>query len=166
MSKGLEIERKFKIAMPSTEALLAMEGAQYTDIVQTYLLCEEGVTSRVRRRAGQGSVRYTATEKRRITAVTAVENERELSEEEYRALLETADPALTPIEKRRITVPYGGYLLEVDIYPFWQNTAILEIELPSEDAAFTLPGEIRVIEEVTADYRYKNVSLARAIPAE
>ena len=166
MPKGFEIERKFKIAMPSTEALLAMEGAQYSDIVQTYLLCEEGVTSRVRRREGRGGVRYTATEKRRITAVTAVENERELSEEEYRALLETADPDLTPIEKRRITVPYGGYLLEVDIYPFWQNTAILEIELPSEDAAFTLPPAIRVIEEVTADYRYKNVSLARKIPEE
>ena len=124
------------------------------------------VTARVRRRTTAHGVVYTATQKRRITAVTAIEEEREVDEAEYRRLLTLADPALHPIEKRRYSIPYGALVAEIDIYPFWQRTAILEIELASEDAPCPLPPYLSVIREVTADKRYKNVSLARAVPAE
>ncbi len=165
MPKGLEIERKFLIALPSEDRLLA-EGAVCDDITQTYLLSEAGVTARVRRREGAVGVEYTHTEKRCITAITAREDERIIDREEYAVLLKTADPDLSPIRKRRYSLPYGGRLLEIDVYPFWERTAVLEVELPTEDAPLTLPPYLTVIAEVTEDKRYKNVSLAAKVPEE
>jgi len=50
--------------------------------------------------------------------------------------------------------------LEIDIYPFWNDKAILEIESCSEDEPVNIPKEIKIIKEVTADEKYKNKSLA------
>lgn len=162
-----EIERKLLIEKPSREWLLSFAGAEESHILQTYLLAPEGVTARVRRRelAGGGVV-LTHTEKRRISTLSAWENEREITESEYTALLASRDPALLPIEKTRITLPCGERLLEIDLYPFFPRTAILEVELPGEDAGFCLPEGITVIRDVTDDPRYKNVNLARALPPE
>lgn len=161
-----ETERKFLIAMPDPARLLAEPGARADRITQTYLLSPRDVTLRVRRRETETGVLYTATKKRRLSDMTAEEQERTITEAQYRALLAAADPALSPIEKTRYTVPFGPHLLEVDVYPFWGRTAILEIELPSEDAPVSLPPYLTVLREVTADKRYKNVALAKAIPAE
>ncbi len=163
---NIETERKFLIERPDPARLLAEEGATADTIVQTYLVSPQGVTLRVRRREGRGRVTYTATRKRRLSDMSAEENEREITEELYRTLLSAADPALRPIEKTRISVPYGGRLLEIDLYPFWERTAILEIELPSEDAPFKLPPYLTVLREVTGDKQYKNVSLAKKNPEE
>ena len=162
----IEIERKFLSAMPDVSQLLAENGAKADSITQTYLLAPKGVTMRVRRREGADGVTYTATRKRRLSDLSAEETEREISEATYETLLGAADPALRPIEKTRITVPYGQHLLEIDVYPFWERTAVLEVELASEDAPLDLPPYLTVIREVTGDYRYKNVSLAKEIPAE
>ena len=51
-------------------------------------------------------------------------------------------------------------------YPFWQKQAVLEVELPSEDTELVLPPYLTVLCDVSGDRRYKNVSLARAIPDE
>ena len=166
MSKKPETERKFLIAKPELSYLLALPGAEATAILQTYLVAEPGVTARVRRREGSAGVVYTATEKRRLSAMTAMEDERELAEREYRALLLRANPALRPIEKTRVTVPHGGLLLEIDLYPFWDRTAVLEVELPSEDTPLALPPCLSVLREVTGELAYKNVSLAARIPPE
>ena len=166
MSKNFETERKFLIVMPDAEALCALPGASLSYIVQTYLTSEEGVTARVRRRENAAGVKYTATEKRRVSAMTAIEDERVIGEEEYSRLLLRADPALRPIEKRRISIPWEGLLAEIDIYPFWQRTAILEVELPSEDVPFSPPPFVSLLAEVTDDVRYKNVRLAKSIPPE
>ena len=166
MAQNLETERKFLIAMPDLDALCALPGARLDSIVQTYLTAPSGVVARVRRREGATGVVYTATEKRRKSDMTAIEDEREIDFAEYKALLLRADPELRPIEKRRLCIPYGELCLEIDIYPFFTRTAVLEVELPSEEAPLTLPPYLRVIGEVTEDRRYKNVALAREIPPE
>ncbi len=57
-------------------------------------------------------------------------------------------------------------MLEFDIYPFWQERAILEIELESEDQQTIIPDWVHVIRDVTFDYRYKNVQLAAQVPMD
>ena len=166
MPKNLEIERKYLIAMPDEAVLSAEAGATCDEIVQTYLLADDGVTARVRARRGVNGTVYTATEKRRLSDLTAIEDERVIDGEEYRALLARRDPALMPIEKRRYAIPFDGYTLEIDIYPFWKKQAVLEVELPSEEARLALPPYIEILREVSRDRRYKNVSLARSIPEE
>ena len=161
----IECERKFLIRMPDTAALLAM-GATESHITQTYLSAPAGVTARVRRRVFAEKTVYTHTEKRRITARSAVEEEREIEKAEYTALLRSADPARHPVEKTRYALPYALHVLEIDVYPFWEHQAVLEIELRHEDDALSLPDFLTVLCEVTEDVRYKNASLARAIPPE
>lgn len=161
---NLEIERKWLIRRPDETKLSAMAaetGGSISYIIQTYLAAEEGISRRVRARTVNGSTTYTCTAKRRLGPMTAEEDERIISSEEYAALLKDTDPACRPIEKTRICIPFEGRTLEIDLYPFWPDHAVLEIELPSPDASFTLPPELTVLAEVTGNRAYSNHSLAR-----
>ena len=159
----LEIERKYLIRMPDVAALSACAGVKIKKIKQTYLESEAGVTARVREVETDGKTTYIYTEKRRRTALTAEEREREITAEEYVALLARADGARRPINKTRYALPSGGHIAEVDIYDFWNDRATAEIELAAEDEVAALPPYLQVIREVTADRRYKNASLAREV---
>jgi CYTH domain-containing protein len=166
MSLPLEIERKFLIRMPDTAALAAQPGATILHLTQTYLLSAPGLTARVRMIKQDGCVRYVRTEKRRLSDRTAIEEEYEIDEKTYRDALRVSDPERLPIKKTRYAIPYEGHVMEVDIYTFWNDRATLEIELSSEEEAFTQPPYLSVIAEVTADRRYKNAQLAKEIPLD
>ena len=72
-----------------------------------------------------------------------------------------ADPALRPIRKTRYCLTWEEQYFEIDVYPFWQDRAILEIELSDENAPIRFPKELKVLREVTEDEEYRNASLAR-----
>ena len=159
---GLEIERKFLIKYPDVASL----SGEVWEIEQTYLRAPRGETRRVRRVVCGGETKYIYTEKRRVTAVTRIENEREIGRAEYDALLAERDEDLRTIEKTRVRVPDGSHVWEVDLFPFWNDRAILEIELSREDENFTIPTAFEVIREVTEDRRYTNRAIASEIPEE
>ena len=79
-------------------------------------------------------------------------------------LLLTADKSRRPVEKERLLLKSGEHIFEIDIYPFWCDRAVMEVELSSEEEAFTFPAGIEVIKEVSGDKRYKNAALAKEIP--
>ena len=161
----LEIERKFLIRKPDKKWL--EDKAEGCDMVQTYLIKDgSGLNSRVRKSSGKGGSVFTHTQKRHISAMSREEYEREISEEEYNKLLLTADPKRRTIEKRRYVLMYKNQRFEIDLFPFWSDRAIMEIELEREDQAVDFPPEINIIREVTEDRRYTNSSLAREIPME
>ena len=157
-SEPLEIERKFLIPYPNIAELKALPGCAALEIVQTYLC---GGAARVRKSASENGCTYTHTEKRKISELTRIEIEREISEQEYIEHLKAADPAFRPIEKTRLRIPYGGHIFEIDIFPFWQDKAVAEVELKSEDEEIAFPHWLNIMDEVTFDPAYKNVSLAR-----
>jgi len=161
-----EIERKFLIEKPAVEELAALEGCVVTPILQTYLVNPDGYTERVRMREYPSGTAYYHTLKKRISSASAYENEEEISFDEYTALLNRADSQRIPISKTRCAIPYEGHTLEVDIYPFWHRQAVLEIELGSEDEAYSIPDYISVIREVTGNHAYSNNALSKTIPAE
>jgi CYTH domain-containing protein len=162
---NVECERKFLITRPD-EHLLDKMKAEASEITQTYLLSTKERTARVRRRIYADKTVYTHTEKRRLSAASAIEEEREITEAEYAALTAKADPACRVIQKTRYTLPYEGHLLEIDVYPFWSRQAVLEIELASEAEEFKIPREIKILREVTEEGAYKNAALAKHIPEE
>ena len=86
---------------------------------------------------------------------------KELSAEGHDLTLMDADPDCRPIRKTRYCLTYNNQYFEIDVYPFWQDKAIIEIELANENADIRFPKQIRVIKEVTEDDSYKNASLAR-----
>ncbi len=153
-----ETERKYLIAYPDRAALMTLPGAIALEIVQVYL---RGGAARIRSSSGPMGTVYIYTEKHRVTELTRIENEREISHQEYLSLLSSADPAFRPIEKTRLCIPHMGHVFEIDIYPFWQDKAIAEVELASEDEEIILPEWLDIIQEVTLDPAYKNTSLAR-----
>lgn len=160
---GFEIERKFLIAMPEEEWLFR-KASRRLSLLQTYLKGTDNESARVRQITEKGSTIYVHTVKRRISAIRREETEKEISEKAYRGLLLAADPDRRPIRKTRYCIPYDGHILEIDVFPFWKDKAFLEIELSTENEAFTLPEEICVLREVTTDSRYTNAALARSLP--
>ena len=157
----LEIERKFLVEYPNVKWLESLPNCRKVDIIQTYLLSKEGDELRVRQRGENGSYIYFKTLKRRVSDTSRVEIEERLSQNEYLRLLMEADPARRPIRKTRYCLTYENQYFEIDIYPFWDDKAIVEIELKDENEAIRFPKELTIIREVTGDESYRNASLAR-----
>lgn len=166
MPKGIEIERKYIIYMPDTELLSAFRGYTVSRITQTYLKSDDGSTLRVRKREYGDHTSYTETRKIRIDKMSVEELEREITEEEYISLLKNAREDSAPITKTRHTFEYMGHTVEVDVYPQWKNTCIMETELESRDEEVTYPSVIKILCEVTGDKRYSNAGMAREFPVE
>ena len=81
---------------------------------------------------------------------------------QYLDLLMEADPGKRPIRKTRYCLTYDNQYFEIDIYPFWHDKAILEIELQEEGEEIRFPKELVIRKEVTGDPAYKNSTLAEA----
>lgn len=155
-----EIERKFLIAFPDIEWLEKLPNCKKVEIIQTYLKSNDDEEVRIRQRGTEGNYVYYKTLKRKISVMKRIEIEQRLSKDEYLTLLMEADTTKRQIRKTRYCLTYGKQYFEIDIYPFWNNQAILEIELNSEDQEVVIPKEFSVIKEVTEDENYKNASLA------
>ena len=155
-----EIERKFLIAFPDESRLATMNGCRVYEIEQLYLPAPKGVSERVRRVDDGERTIYIHTVKKKLSALTRSEFEEEISAEEYERL---SFGRGEKISKRRYRIPYGGRLLEIDIFPFWRTRAFCEVELEREDETVVLPDLIEVIRDVSEDNRYSNHSLARAL---
>ena len=160
----LEIERKFLIAYPDLDYMASLPNCRKVDIRQTYLKEQNDEHVRVRARGEAGSYTYFKTTKRTLTDMTRIEVEQRLTEEEYNLLLLDADPERRPIEKTRWCLTWDQQYFEIDVFPFWDDKAFLEIELKSEADEVRLPPWIKVIREVTGDRRYNNSSLAKELP--
>ncbi len=152
-----EIERKFLIKRPDEAFLSSLPGARCYEISQTYLTSG----GRVRRESCGGETVYTHTLKKRISDIRRIEIEDVIGESEYLAALADADPELKTIEKKRWRIRAGKFVYEIDLFPFWEDEALLEVELDSEDESFPMPDFLEIIREVTDDGAYTNRSLAR-----
>lgn len=155
-----EIERKFLISYPDLHWLESTPSCQRIEIIQTYLHSTADEEIRIRQRGMAGNYIYTQTTKRTISDTKRIEIEKRLSEREYLNLLMDADTSKRQIRKTRYCLLYKNQYFEIDLYPSWKDTAILEIELSDEDTEIFFPPEIHVIKEVTHDESYKNASLA------
>lgn len=158
----MEIERKYLIAYPDVKALEKLPNCRRVDIVQTYLKCESDEEEvRIRQRGYDGNYIYFKTRKRRISDLKRIEVEERLTQEEYLSLLVQADPAYRPIHKQRYCLSDNGLYYEIDVYPEWQDKAIMEVELHSDTQKVVFPDCVKVIREVTDDPSYSNHSLAK-----
>ena len=155
-----EIERKFLIEKPSLEELKDIYNLNKVSIIQTYLESSVGVERRVRQRGIVGTYSYYYTEKRG-EGIERIETEKKITKDEYLDYLMEADTSLKQIRKDRYCFVYDNSYIEMDIYPFWKDYAIVEVELTNKEELVSLPPEIKVIKEVTEDKRFKNSSLAK-----
>lgn len=158
-----EIERKFLIKYPDIVLLESISNCQKVDIMQTYLNSKPGEELRIRQRGINGNYVYFQTTKRKVSDIKRVETEQKITEKEYLRLLMYADTTKHTIRKTRYCLMYNNQYFEIDIYPFWKDKAIMEIELNNENDAIDFPEFIEIIKEVTDDNSYKNASLASRV---
>ena len=82
---------------------------------------------------------YFQTIKRKVSDIKRVEIERRLSKDDYLRLLMDADTTRRQIRKTRYCLTYENQYFEIDVYPFWNDKAIGEIELSDEKAEIIFP---------------------------
>ena len=133
----LEIERKFLTEYPDVEWL------------ENQPNCRR-----------DGYYTYYETVKTPVNDLKRVEIERRLTQKEYLNRLMNADPNKRTIRKTRYRLIHQGQYFEIDLFPFWTDRAICEIELSDEHAPVVLPPKLRLIREVTDDPAYRNAALA------
>lgn len=156
-----EIERKFLIEYPDIKELAELPNCEKVEIIQTYLNAPVGEEVRIRQRGNKGDYIYFETSKKSVSGLKRVEVERRLTKDEYLRRLMDADPTRRPIRKDRYCLADGNQYFEIDVYPFWSDQAIMEIELSDPNEEIRFPEMLHVIREVTEDERYKNSSLAK-----
>lgn len=159
----VETERKYLISMPDLEELQKKYDCTTVDIIQTYLESDGDTERRVRQRGINGNYTFYYTEKQKVSELSRTEREKKISEAEYLKLLMEADTSLHQIKKQRTCFVSDGTYFELDTYPFWNDKAILEVELTNEADEVKIPEQLNIIKEVTDDDRYKNISLAGSL---
>ena len=162
----IEIERKYIIKKPCQEKLSEIDGYTKSEILQIYLASPAGLTHRIRMRKCADAVTYTETVKRRIDRISAYEDEHEITEERFRELEKRQRKGTRAVHKIRYTFRYNGKNFEIDEYPRWRKTCLMEIELDSREEEIDIPPYIEVIKEVTGNKSYSNASMSVSFPRE
>ena len=153
-------KRKFLVEMPDLAALSQRYNALALDMMQTYLrVISPGVERRIRQQANGSDYLYFYTEKHTMADGTKWDTEKPISEKTYIRYLMEGDSGLHNVRKTKYRFICEGCRMELDVYPFSQDRAVLFVYSSSPDAV--LPPEIRILREVTGDPAYKNRQLAR-----
>ena len=156
-----KIKRKFLIEYPDTQILESLPNCRKVEIFQTYLQSKNGDELRIRERIDNGNPVYYKTQRHYLSGMKRIELEENLSRGEYLQLMKDSDPSMHPIHKTRYCLTHENQYFEIDVFPFWTDKAIAEIELNDESEEIRFPEQMRIFKEVTDDENYKNASLAR-----
>ena len=156
-----QCERKFLIEYVDETDLAAYQPVEQ-NITQTYLKERaKGTERRTRKVLSNNAISYFYSEKRPISPIERIENERLLSQKEYIRLTEEVDPVYGSINKRRFCFRYNDRYCTVDTYPICADRAILDVQLNDKDEQPDLPPEIHVIKEVTGDPNYQGHMISK-----
>ena len=166
MKKIIEIERKYIIKKPKRDMLLGLPSVEVSSIVQIYISAPRGVTQRIRSRRFESGTRYFETVKKRIDKMSAYEDEVEITEEEFTEKAKLIKKGSAPVVKERISFSYCDKIIEIDIYPKWKKTAVMEIELAFREEEVKIPEFIEVLKEITGNPGYSNAAMAENFPKE
>lgn len=166
MKENFEIERKYIIKIPDLSRIREICNRQI-NITQTYLgLDDNGFNCRIRKVVENDKTKFILTEKKKISNIKRIENEREISNEEYNSFFEKRLKNHNIIEKTRYCINENRFVYEIDIFSFWQKIAFLEVELENEKIVPPIPDYLAVISEVTEKKGFSNFSLSKKIPDE
>lgn len=157
----LEIERKFLINYPDIKLLETLSLCKKIPITQIYISTPDEGNFRIRKRGIGKDALYIKTIKRKISDIKRIETETYITENEFFDYLRNKSSIIGTISKDRYCIVYKSFYYELDVYPFWNDVAILELELLSETQTYELPPFVKLIKEVSEDPEYRNFSLAQ-----
>ena len=152
-------KRKYLIHMPDLDAIRKNCACSVIPMMQTYLTpTKPNVERRIRQQKNGEDYLYFYTEKNLMPDGTRWDTEKPIPEKEYIRFLMEGDGSLHSVRKVKYRLFYRDCRMEIDVYPFDQEKAILFVYSKKD---VPLPPEIRMIREVTDDPAYKNRQLAK-----
>lgn len=164
--KKIETEKKYIILKIDAKTLEEQNAFTSSEITQIYLSDSE-MTHRIRKRVyADGVTEYTENTKKRISVMSSVESENIIGAERFESLKENIEPGSRALKKTRITFEYSSKTFEIDVYPEWKNTCILEVELDREDENIDFPDFLTILADVTGKKEYSNHSMAHRFVQE
>ena len=155
----IEVERKYKVQISIDKLNFPYDEVE---IYQTYLTTsQDEIEERVRKLIDKHGIQYIHTIKKPISDTERFEDEKSISQLEYKSYLQRKNPASHTIHKKRKTFNYKNQCFELDAYlspelPF----LILEIEGVKEHQDIQFPAFIEILEDVTGKKEYSNHSLS------
>lgn len=164
---ALEIERKFLVNRPFDDIIREAESGHYEVglIEQAYFRDTGGWAIRVRQITDRDGWPHRAylTMKRRVSELTSVEIEEEISLQGFDEALSHCGPVL---RKRRHDIydHVNTWSLDLFLNPELKGLVLAEIELKSEEQGYAIPDWLG--EEVTNDPEYRNFRLALRLNAD
>ena len=120
---------------------------------------KNGVERRIRQQKNGEDYLYFYTEKHTMEDGARWVTEKPISEKAYIRYLMEGDSSLHSVRKTKYRFHYAGRAMEIDVYPFSGERAVLFVYGSGHENA-VLPEEIRVLRDVTGDLDYKNRRLA------
>lgn len=157
----LEIERKFLIFYPDLKLLNSLPACRRIPLSQTYLKTPEEGRFRIRKRGEGEQAVFIKTVKKKISDIRRIETEERISEAEYNSYFSQKEYCQGAIAKDRYCIVWKNTYFELDVFPFWDKLALLEIELLDESQPFELPDFVTVLREVTFEKQFRNKTLAQ-----
>lgn len=156
----VEVYKKFLIKYPNIEMLESIPNCKKIDIYQKYIKITPNEEVRIRQRGIDGSYVYSRTVKRKTADNSMIEIEKRISKGEFIDLFAEHSETDLVVKKDRYCFVYHNQYYEIDIYPFWDDKAILEMEFRDNYHEIEIPPFIEVLSEVTKDEFYQNQKLA------
>ena len=150
-------KKKYLIKLPDASILKNMKKIE---IYQSYLKCDNNEKIQIRKR-GEGDEFIYSQIKTRIQDDQIIKVEKRLSQAEYQDKLVDIDHARKPLHRTRFCFSEQSQYMEIDIYPFWNDKAILNIDLSKVDDEVQLPAFVKVIEDITNKKEYLNSELSK-----
>lgn len=151
-------QRKFLVSAAHLDALESISNK--VSITQDYLKINEGYEYRVRKITQDSNASYHLNvQKREPNGERRVLKERALQGREYDSLLLGKDESYETVVKDRYSFVYKDQYFKFDIFD--DGMMILEVNVTKENPEITIPDFIRVKKDVTDDYEYSNIAIAR-----
>lgn len=159
-------QKKLLIEKPTQEVINQfMESIKTTkiSIVQNYLhTFDAKVERKIVQRSLNGEYSYYFVEMRDNNNLSRSIKRRIIGPREYKENMHNSNAHLHQIVKDRYCFIYNGIAYRMDLYPFDDKKAMLEVMVSSEGYEnVKVPEFIKVIRDVTEDLRYRNYAIAQ-----
>lgn len=158
--KTFECKKRYLIEYPNLSILNQNGKIKKIEIYQTYLKCTDDEKIQIRKRGLNGDYIYYQT-RARVLNNELLQVEKRLTKEEYDEKLASLGSTSKQLKRIRYCLNETNNYLEIDTYPFWQDKAILNVNLLDINDQVNIPEMIKVIEDVTNKKEYLNSELIK-----
>ena len=150
------VEKKYLISMPDVEQLMKNKQCRKVHVKQHYIIDETRQEKEkiVLRRENNKNFYYKVVKKNKVKYSNSI------TADKYINKLEDENKKFYHIHKDRYYYIFDSRCIKIDVFPFWKDKAILEVDVLNDRENIKFPKFVHIIEDVTDNEAYKNYYLA------